>query len=1400
MTMSNLIFATIVHVPNVNATVAYSTGGGLPTIITLTVDATDIDFTYSDFTGINAQNLNSPTGNIFTVTPAGTYSDELKLYQFNDPINGSNFLNIDGATGYGPIQPGQEPAGIHYVGVKTANNNYAWIMIDVLPGVEFIIMGYAFEDNGSPIDAGDIGIVPPNCQIIDSVIITNINCYGDLDGVIELVPLNTGGLYTYEFNSVTNGLINVINNLSAGVYSITITDLVPGSNCSQDTSFEITQPQDSIIFATTLYSDVDCFGDSSGIAYAENAAGGTFPYTYAWDNGQNTQLAVNLWEATHTATVTDENGCTAQSSIDIINSYPAITGIVNILNQVSCFGACDSDVEFSAFGGQPPHTYTWDIGQFYSGSSGPDTAFNLCYGGHNVLVEDVIGCKKTFTFTITQPDELVVNAIGNGAPIPGQLPTQPVQCFGFDDGTAFATAAQGTLGYTFVWDSINGPTGQYIDSLTPGVHTVYVTDTNGCTASDTVTITEPTELVVDIIDSSVVYAYCSNTFSGELCAVASGGTPNYAYAWNDVILQTTPCAYNLQPDQYTITVMDERNCIAQASFDLDSITNSMNPDSVVIIENSVSCFGIYDGALTATNVVGAVSPYTYTWNGPLGYTGAGSNISSLYFGSYSLVIEDDNGCEITIGTYLNQPDQLEYDIYNTVDETCLGAENGEIWVHVNGGTSPYYYDASQSGSFPIDPLDTVLINNDSVISNLSPGTYSIYITDDNNCEGAITFGGGTGAFQTEINTLLTVPAPIVIVRNDTTSCFNIHDGEASVDPNSYNSLFTYTWEGNIAPGIPDGIDVGNGDTVFGAFSPGIYWLVAHYADSASFGIPYSGCDNQISFLINAAEPEITVSFSVEDVSCYSYSDGEIGLVISGGWGAPYQLTWDTTSALPTGSNSTVIEDLTVGTYAVSISDVEGCIYFPPSIAVAEPAPLVSDIIPTHVSCFGLSDGSAEVQVVTGTGTAGYFYQWNTNPAQNTPLVTGLVAGDYTVTVTDNQGCTYTDMIVVLEPANPVALVEADSLYYGIYDVRCYGDSNAAAIATGSGVFFTWEDFLGNPVLGIVDPTGQNTGPVLSAGDYTVTSFDPLTGCPGYATITITEPDLLEVYFFVESNPVPVVINGNTTFSPYHISCFGADDGFVELMTRGGVENYDISWVNSSGNQIGTVSNFISSDLIKADSLAAGHSYTFLVDDANGCLADTITNLYTQPDKFIANVTTKNYAGPFHAPKFISFIDSTISVESYSFEWTWQDNSIDNSSWVGIMSSDYEIMIHEFLENELGVNDVNVILTNDVTGCQDDTSFIIEVQGMPEVNNVFTPNQDGVNDEFSFSEYSMETVDVKIFNRWGQLVYTWVGSDKSWKGIGIDGEDLSQGVYFYAFQGRGVDGYHYDKKGTVTLLR
>jgi gliding motility-associated-like protein len=767
----------------------------------------------------------------------------------------------------------------------------------------------------------------------------------------------------------------------------------------------------------------------------------------------------------------------------------------------------------------------------------------------------------------------------------------------------------------------------------------------------------------------------------------------------------------------------------------------------------------------------------------------------LYFGSYALVIEDSNGCKTAIGTYLNQPDQLEYDIYNTVDATCLGAENGQFWVHVNGGTGEYYYDFLEANAFPIPAANQVSIINDSLIFNLATGTHSIYVTDDNNCEGAVTFGAGTSGWQRDINALLTIPTPIFTL--DSTTCYNTNNGAAAVigpDP-----LYTYTWENDIL-GNPSGIDISNGaNTSWGAFSPGDYWLVTHYADSASFGIPYYGCDNSVAFTI-FSPTQIIDGATTTNISCYSNDDGQISLNITGGAIGPYDLYWDTTSVTPNTSNNAngifnyILDSLSVGTYAVTITDAVGCsvvFYYP----VTEPLPLISDIIATHVGCFGEDDGEAEVQVVSGTGTATYEYVWfPSGTAGNVPVAEDLEADTFWVTVIDNQGCSYTDTIHILEPDAPVASVEVDSLYYGIYDVSCYGEDDASAIATGSGVSFVWTDALGFQVS--ID---QHTATILSAdvnlNPYTVTAKDA-NDCLNSVTITITEPPLLEISLFVESNPRD---NGTGDQSPYHISCWDADDGFNTIMVKGGVGSYDIFWVNSAGDSIGTVSNFIISDTIIADNLEANYSYTFIVMDANGCNVAETTNIYTEPDSFVVNVTTINYAGPFHGPKNISFIDSTVSVEPYSFEWTWQDGTIDNSV-TGVISSDYYLFIHEFLKDELDTNYVFLMLTNDVTNCQDSVEFFIEVQGMPEVNNVFTPNKDGINDEFFFSEYAMELVDVQIFNRWGQLVYTWVGSDKSWKGIGIDGKDLSEGVYFYVFEGKGVDGHHYDKKGSVTLLR
>ena len=1200
--------------------------------------------------------------------------------------------------------------------------------------------------------------VKSQCPIIDTAIVTNVSCFGDASGSIDLVLFNPAGNYSFDWSNGATIVATTedINTLNPGTYSVTITDL-NNPVCVQDTSFTISQPQDPLSSAVNLYQNVSCFGDSTGVAYV-NAIGGTLPYTYSWNTipAQTNQIANGLWAGTHTVTITDTNGCTLLDSITIVNLHPEIIGTITVLENVSCFDACDGSAQLSSSGGVLQHTYFWDNGQTYIGS-GPNTAVNLCYGGHSVIIEDALGCRNTVSFIITQPDQLFAQAIQ----------VQPVQCYGFDDGIAFASATGGTTLYSFVWDNpLNPPTGPNINNLTPGVHTVYVTDANGCTDSDTVLITEPTQLEVIIVDTMTIYSYCNGTNSGQLCAYASGGTPNpttgYIYQWNDALYQNTECAYNIiaQYADYTIIVMDDRNCIASASFQLDSITNSMNPDSVIVDINHVTCFGIYDGSVLVSNVVGAVAPFSYTWTGPSGYTGTGSYISSLYAGSYALIIEDSNACAITINAQVLEPEQLEYTTYNVIDETCYGACDGQIWVNVTGGTGNYYYDVTASNFFPIPAASQVQLINDSLIFNLCEGTHIIYLTDDNNCEGAVVWGGNwveyvdSGAYFAPFPGILTVDA----------SCFNTNDGQAWIQWPGANPLFNYTWETN-----PVGTVIDTGDTTSILF-PGNYNLVVHYADSLSFGQNYVGCDVVYPFTIGGPGP-LTAGAVVTNESCFGANDGEITLSPSSpAFGTPTVL-WDTTTSIPNGSTALIQSPLQPGVYTVTITDADGC-QITEDYIIAEAEPMTASISFIPPSCFGLSNGSATI--ITDGGTGVWTIAWSPSGGGGI-TTTPIGAGVYTANTTDGNGCTASFSVTVTEPEDVIAGVNA-SVFYNGYEISCFGFSDGtAAVTNGGGVppyTYSWSPSGGNLQV--------ETG--MSVGLNTVTVTDG-NNCTQSATITLAEPTYLDPNIF--ENIYSISTNGISN----EISCYGLSDGWIESQTFGGVPSnvgYQYLWVN---NTTGTV---VSTQAI-AENLPANFSYTVTVTDANGCVSTEISTVLDEPAPFIADVTTTNYGGPTHAPFSVNFVDNTVSIDPFDFTWNWQDGT---ESFPVLTTS----MNHLFTVDYIGENSIYVIVTNLATGCTDSVPFVIDAQGVPEVNNVFTPNSDGINDGFSFGEHKMDNIDVQIFNRWGQLVYTWVGSDKSWDGKGIDGNNVAEGVYFYVLVAKGEDGHYYDHKGTITLLR
>ena len=188
-----------------------------------------------------------------------------------------------------------------------------------------------------------------------------------------------------------------------------------------------------------------------------------------------------------------------------------------------------------------------------------------------------------------------------------------------------------------------------------------------------------------------------------------------------------------------------------------------------------------------------------------------------------------------------------------------------------------------------------------------------------------------------------------------------------------------------------------------------------------------------------------------------------------------------------------------------------------------------------------------------------------------------------------------------------------------------------------------------------------------------------------------------------------------------------------------------------------------------------------------------TPVFTEPVLFDANVTTINYSGPTHAEFEIKFIDATTTSTNVNHNWYWGDINDPET----FLNSVDQTFAHTF--TEIGANNIYVLVENANTGCIDSVPFLIEVQGI-QINNVFSPNNDGVNDYFTFGEYGMKNVDVQIFTRWGQEVYSWTGENKAWDGKGADGQNLPEGVYFFVFKADGIDGHYYDKKGSVTIIR
>ncbi|MUV02416.1 hypothetical protein GN157_01735, partial [Flavobacterium rakeshii] len=511
----------------------------------------------------------------------------------------------------------------------------------------------------------------------------DVLCNGAATGSATIDVTGGTGTYTYLWN--TNETTATISGLTAGTYSVVVTD--SGSGCNYTHTFTINEP--TALAVTSSFTDVLCNGESNGTATVA-VTGGTGTYTYLWDNGQTSATATGLAPGDYTVTVTDANGCLVVQNftIDEPDALEAATGSTH--NDVSCNGGADGEITVVIQGGVTPYSYAWSDGQTAA------TATGLSEGNYTVTISDANGCTLTENFTISQPDAMALTSA---------TVVNDAVCNGGASGLITVDVQGGIAPYSYLWD--NGQTTATATGLVAGTYTVDVTDANGCVLTESFTVNEPTALSTIGSQSDVV---CNGENNGEASVVVSGGVAPYTFEWSTG--ETTDAISGLAAGTYFVTVTDDNGCIIIQNFNIGEPPALI--EGAATTQVNVLCNGAATGEINLV-VEGGVTPYTYLWND--GQTTA--SLSGLTAGTYNVEITDDNGCVLNLEFEITQPDAIVVtDATMQSNVTCNGTATGEATIDVEGGIMPYTYLWS-NGEIT------------STITGLVAGTYTVDVTDAN---------------------------------------------------------------------------------------------------------------------------------------------------------------------------------------------------------------------------------------------------------------------------------------------------------------------------------------------------------------------------------------------------------------------------------------------------------------------------------------------------------------------------------------------------------------------------------------------------------------------------------------------------------------------------------------------
>jgi hypothetical protein len=805
------------------------------------------------------------------------------------------------------------------------------------------------------------------------------------------------------------------SNLRSGAYTVTVTDN-RGEQCATSNQVIVSEPAGYSVSlsAPTPHNGraISCSGatDGSLTAVVTNNATGQ-PTTaninlYTWfeipnettsiASGPATTSISNRGEGTYRVVVRYNTQCETSASLFLDAPEPVSPGISITSNYnglpISCRGRADGELTASASGGTGAFEYRWN-GAF--AATGP-VLTHIGAGTHTVTATDMNGCRGTVSFTLLDPI-----AVSAAISVESRYNGFDIRCSGDSSGHLRATGSGGTgsaLGYSFEWST--GAQGADLTGLRAGTYSVTVTDANGCVASATREITEPTPVTAEIAVRSNFNGQpisCHGAANGQLEAGGSGGASGFLYRWSTGA--TGAVLSGLRAGAYTVTATDANGCSTVAHRTID------DPDPVAVdsIRQSdyrgfgVSCAGASDGYLIAS-ASGGTGAIDYDW---INTTERTRTLSAVGAGTFTVRATDANGCVAEETRTLTQPAAVTLSLLSDRDIACFNGSDGQIQVAAAGGVAGYEYSADGLTWLP-----------DATFSNLTARSYTLHVRDANRCSASLT------------NTL-TQPPPLVIGFTDIEPAY-------CADPRGRTRAVVSGGVGSYVLEWRDSVNrVFDTDELIEHLSPGVYTLSVSDGNRCTLSRPIG--------IVSADGPVVSITETVAPLCSYS-ADGRITLAATGN--GPFTYRW------PGGQTGATLVGAAQGTYIATVRDVNGCETTQSATLTAPPALAVRLLESVNPACFGDANGS--LNVAGEGGTPDYTFGWGTRTGAS---ISGLAEGTYTVTLTDANACTTRETFTLRQP-EPLRLNLADRVL-----PRCFGACNGllqVAALGGNGQYqYTW---------------------------------------------------------------------------------------------------------------------------------------------------------------------------------------------------------------------------------------------------------------------------------------------------------------------------------------------------------